>query len=164
MNGHGLRTAIQVLETNQTEFGRFLDVDVRTVRRWCRPGHKVPGPVEQAISAWLRLRRYGMRRQLAFFRMADFEIGARSTSSETAGVPWEVDLRRKYARLGSVQVNFELLPSGGFCPVSYSRKDEPPNLRRDRAIIEAAVHHIRKALSAAQGVDEPHSSELAIAS
>lgn len=170
MDGGELRLALGELGISQTEAARLLEVDARTVRTWCQAGYEAPSVAARAVGAWLRLARYGLawrpdtvdlgdvaktREQLAACRSADFNVGtAVGGALDRIGpgtVPWEVDPQRAWARLGPIQVNFELLPAGGFWLKSYRRDDQKPDAHRDRSYIEDATLQIAAAVAKRAG-------------
>ena len=52
--------ALDELGINQVECARHMEVDARTVRRWCSGETEIPGPISCLIEAWLRLERSGV--------------------------------------------------------------------------------------------------------
>lgn len=61
--------------------------------------------------------------------------------------PWKVDLENCEASTSFLEIGFYRMSNGGFSPATYRRKDGPPNLERDRALIEDAYYCIAKAIS-----------------
>lgn len=151
------------LGLTQTEAGRLLAVDARTVRRWIENPADVPGPAEQALRAWLTLHRMGLPwapdsvdlvkvdyEQIALHRAHVIGLAALLEKVKQRGgpsAPWQVDLDLRRASLGPLQVSFYRLSNGGFSPQSYRRKDGPTDLARDWYLIEDAFSHIAQAIA-----------------
>jgi hypothetical protein len=155
--------SLKHLSLSEPEVARLLSVTPRSVRRWCDGGTEVPGPVEQAVRAWLRLDGLGLAwrpdgvpiwevDQAALFRSHAVELDALIRKVKKRGgpsAPWEVDLHGRTARLGPVEVSFHVLANEGFSPSCYTRKDGPPDLKRDWALLEDAFYCIAAAIGKA---------------
>lgn len=151
------------LGLSQAEAARLLSVDARTIRRWADDPADMPGPAEQALRAWLALDRFGLpwapdsvdlvqhdRGQIAAHRAHAIELDALLTKVEQRGgpaAPWQVDIDKRRATLGPLQVSFYRLRNGGFSPQSYRRRDGPADLQRDWPLIEDAFAHIARAIA-----------------
>ena len=147
------------LGLSPSEAAQLLGVAPRTYRRWL-DGEEIPGPVEQAIRAWLRLheRRLPWRPDSAAIAEDDqdqiarhrehtislSEIIARVEARGGPRTPWTVDRQRSRATLGPMEISFYTLKSGGFSLGSYTRKDGSPDVQRDRELIEDAAYCIAK--------------------
>ena len=144
------------LRLSEAEAARLLSVTPRSVRRWCDGSTEVPGPVEQAIRAWLRLDELGLVwrpdgiaiwevDQTELFREHAIELKALIDKVEKRGgpsAPWEVDLADRRAKLGPIEVSFHVLANEGFSPSCYTRKDGRPDLQRDWGLLEDAFYCI----------------------
>jgi len=162
-----LRAVLSELGLTQSEVAALLSVDERTVRRWADDPVRIPGPAEQALRAWLRLHRLGLAwkpedlpigendtqelaKQIALYRQHAIELDALLRKVEARGgpqTPWKVDLDAHQATLGHMTVHFYPLPNGGFSPAMYRRSDQPPDIERDRSLLEDAYACIAKALA-----------------
>lgn len=158
---------LQELGLSQAEAARLLSVDPRTVRRWAEDPNEIPGPAEQALRAWLALHRYGLPwapgsidpvggdpDQVATHRAHAIQLDALLRKVEERGgpaAPWEVDLNRRRATLGPLEISFYRLKNGGFSPQFFRRKDGPSDLERDRPLIEDAYVHIARAIAQQRG-------------
>lgn len=154
-----LQLHLNRLGLSQTEAGQLLGVAPRTVRRWFE-GEEVPGPAEQALRAWLRLHERNLvwrpdtvaiveddQQQIAGHRRHTIELSDALVRVEARGgprFPWLVDRERQRAILGPMEVSFYKLANGGFSLANYTRKDSPPDVQRDRELIEDAIFHIAK--------------------
>lgn len=144
-----------------TEAAQLLSVTPRTVRRW-QEGEEVPGPVEQAIKAWIRLHERHLpwrpdsvsiaednQDQIARHRFHTINLADVIQRVEARGgarAPWAVDWDQGRASLATMEVAFYKLASGSFSLGPYRRTDSAPNLTRDREMIEDAIYCIAKAL------------------
>jgi hypothetical protein len=125
------------LALSQTEAARLLSVSPRTVRRWAEIPHQIPGPVEQALRAWLHLGRLGLAwrpdvvavgeediaKQIERYREHAIELDSLLQRVKARGGPansWNIDLKRCQAQLGPLRVSFHRLRNGGFSPSFYS--------------------------------------------
>lgn len=152
------------LGLNQTEAAQLLGVAPRTVRRWFE-GEDVPGPAEQALRAWLRLRQHNLpwrpdslvifendQQQIGLYREDAVALSKMLSNVKARGkalLPWVIDLEKCRACLGGsaeIEVWFYRLPNGGFTLSSYSRGDKPAHIRRDLELIEEAAFCIAKEL------------------
>lgn len=156
--------ALATLGLSQLAAARLLSVDPRTVRRWVENPAEIPGPAEQALRAWVRLNEYGLPwspdgvdvvecdpEQVARHRLHTLELNAMLAKVKKRGgpaAPWVIDLDKCKATLGALEVTFYRLPSGGFSPQSYKRRDNiNPDVQRDWHLIEDAFACIAKAIS-----------------
>ena len=142
------------LNLSQIEAARLLSVDARTFRRWVEDPGTVPGPAEQALTAWLSLHRFGLpwgpdtiairqsnSKAVAAYRTEAIDLAALLNKVKKRGgpaAPWTIDLSKCQATLGPLQVSFYRQKNGGFSPQFYRRKDGPPDLQRDWSILEDA--------------------------
>jgi hypothetical protein len=158
MNSAEFRAILNELGLAQTEAGRLLSTNERTVRRWAEGSSAVPSPVERALLAWRKLNRLGLSwrpdevmlselnedeiaKQILLHRqhvigLADVLERIRQRGGPAG--PWKVNLKKRQASLESLEIGFYGMPNGQFSPSTYRRKDGPPDLERDRALIEDA--------------------------
>jgi hypothetical protein len=160
------------LELSPPEAAQLLGVKTpRTVQRWLdgADDEEIPGPVEQAILAWIKLHDLGipwkpdsrsidtndepqisaLRRHAVDLAALIARVEARVARVEARGGPrmqWEVDHSRGRAVLGKVEVSFYKLPNGGFSLAHYTRRDMVPDLHRDAELIEDAAYYIALSL------------------
>ena len=152
------RNMIAELDLSQVEAARLLSVNDRTVRRWAEGISEIPGPVEQALLAWVRLDRVGLpwrpdeitlasldeeevAKQISLHRqhVLDLDSVLRRVSERGGpAAPWKVDLRERRASLGPLEVRFYPMPNGQFSPSNYRRKDSLPDIKRDQPLLEDA--------------------------
>ncbi len=158
-----LEQHLLLLGLSQTEAAKLLGVTGRTVRRWFDDG-EIPGPVEQALRAWLYLHQRDLpwgpdsiavtednRDHIAAERIQASGLPAVLARTEFRGgakLPWKVHVKERYAELGPMRVSFYLLEDGRFSLSVYTRKDMRPNIKRDREFIEDAAYCIDQALKA----------------
>ena len=164
MSNFNLSKTLNLLGLSQVAAARLLSVDPRTVRRWVENPSEISGPAEQALRAWLRLHEFGLPwspdgvdlfegdlEQIAIHRRHTIDLDALLAKVIKRGgpsAPWIVDLEKGKATLGALEVTFYRLPSGGFSPQSYKRRDDiQPNVERDWLLIEDAFLCISKAIS-----------------
>jgi len=157
-----LQQALHRLDLVSNEAAQLLSVSVRTVQRWLE-GEEIPGPVEQALRAWLLLHERRIpwrpdgvslerddRDQIARHREHAIDLSEALRRVEARGgcrVPWEVDRVRCCAVLGPVTVSFHKLRNGGgFSLAWYTRRDRHPDLARDKELIEEASYCIAEAM------------------
>ncbi len=121
------------LALSEAEASRLMSVNPRSVRRWSEGSTEVPGPVEQALRAWLRLEEFGLVwrpdgvpiwdvDQAARFRSHAIELDALIQKVKKRGgpaAPWKVDLANRTAILGPVEVHFHVLANENFSPFCY---------------------------------------------
>ena len=155
---------LATLGLSQVAAARLLSVDPRTVRRWVENPAEISGPAEQALRAWVRLNEYGLPwspdgvdlvecdpEQIARHRLHTLELDALLEKVKKRGgpaAPWVVDLEKGKVTLGALEVTFYRLPSGGFSPQSYKRRDDiKPDVERDWSLIEDAFACIAKSIS-----------------
>jgi hypothetical protein len=157
MTAQQLATCLRDLDIEQPEAAQLLDVDPRTVRRWL-DGEAVPGPVEQAFRAWLRLHKLGVawrpdsvsifeddQQQISAHRLHAIELDEILERVKARGgprLPWHVDRIKCRASCGKMEVTFYKLTNGGFSLAQYRRTDIQPDVRRDRELIEDATWYV----------------------
>ncbi len=137
MTSSEFKECLTRLALSQTEAARLLSVSPRTVRRWIEIPNQIPGPVEQALRAWLHLDRLGLAwrpdviavgeeeiaKQITRYREHAIELDSLLQRVKARGGPatrWQVDLKRCQALLGPLRVSFHRLRNGGFSPSFYS--------------------------------------------
>lgn len=159
MNSDEVQHHLSRLGLSQTEAAQLLGVAPRTIRRWL-DGEEIPGPVEQAIRAWVRLAERNSpwrpdsasiveddQEQIAQLRTHAIGLSdllARVEARGGARLPWIVDRERCRAILGPMEVSYYKLANGGFSLSNYTRKDGNPDVQRDREFIEDAAYCIAK--------------------
>jgi hypothetical protein len=163
-------TCLDDLDLTQSELGRLLGVNARTVRRWAENPEEMPGPAEQAVRAWQRLKRFGLSWRpdsvplgdedgltvmIDSYRKQDIDISAVLEKVAARGgpnTPWQVDLDAGEARLGLMTVYFYETAAGGFAPNSYRRMDgRDLDTERDCQLLEDAYVCIADALEERDG-------------
>lgn len=164
MSNFNLSNTLNSLGLSQVDAARLLCVDPRTVRRWVENPAEISGPAEQALRAWHRLHKYGLPwspdgvdliesdpEQIALHRQYTLELNALLEKVNKRGgpaAPWVVDLNKGKAILEKIEVTFYKLPSGGFTPQSYNRRDDiEPDVQRDWPLLEDAFACIAKAIA-----------------
>jgi hypothetical protein len=83
----------------------------------------------------------GIAAQIASYRKHALDLDALLRRVKQRGgpaAPWKVELRKRLASLGPIDVSFYALTNGGFSPAYYTRKDCPPDQTRDRLLLEDA--------------------------
>lgn len=162
MTAAELRNCLSRLGLTQTEAAELLSVAPRTVRRWADiSANEIPGPVEQALRAWLGLHRLGLPwrpgevdvEQIARYREHAIELYDLLLRVERRGgprAPWQVNIDKGEATLGPMRLSFYKLTNGGFAPGFYRRSDQHPDVTRDWPLIEDAFACIAKALAEAR--------------
>ena len=172
MTAQQLRSHLDGLGLSQTDAAKFLKLTARSVRAYAQEqGTPVPQPVAIALNLARQLRRLGQwwqpqrastctlqplwaqereaaaRRRVYDLRVPEIlaKIGARGGPV----TPWDVDLERGRATLGTMRLEFTMLPHGGFVPLAYQRTDMPPVPGRDWALLEDAYACIGRALDKA---------------
>jgi len=156
---------LSVLRLTLPEAAQLLGVSERTVRRWS-DGEGVPGPVEAALRAWLRLDQQYLpwkpdavsilgndQAQISRIRDHDHLLDALMREVEARGGPqtfWSVDLVKQRATHGPAEVGFHLLEQGGFSPISYRRVDRPGSHDTDLFEIQDACYCIAQAIARAR--------------
>jgi hypothetical protein len=163
MSANELAKGLKRLALSEVEAGRLLSVTARSVHRWSDGSTEVPGPVEQALRAWLRLDELGLVwrpdgiaiwevDQTELFRHHAIELDALIQKVKKRGgpaAPWEVDLVDRTASLGPIEVRFHVLANENFSPSCYTRKDCRPDLKRDWGLLEDAFYCIATAIGKA---------------
>ncbi len=152
--------ALRFLHLTQAEAAKLLGVDARTARRWAE-GTQLPGPVQAALFAWVRLHKNQLPWRPGSLGIASHDkehCAARSAKAlmidaaiekvEKRGGPmnaWIVDFHQRRAISATMEVTFTPLVTGGFCPNVFTRTDRLPDLSRDRPLIEDAAYCIARA-------------------
>ena len=170
MSRSEIAEALRRLGLEHKEAAKLLSVDIKTVARWLDGSTDVPGPVVQALRAWMRLeeahinwRPDGLELRIMTNKDRDEQIRLmrehvvslddvmqRVRSRGGPAAPWKVDLKAHRAELaGTMVVSFYALPNGNFSPNSYRRTDKEPDYERDRPLIEDAVACIAEAVGKA---------------
>lgn len=167
MNKISLAGCLKQLDLSNEEAAHLLSVDIRTIKRWLDGAdEKIPGPVDQAIYAWLRLQHYGIPwkpheisygenqpdfwDQVVLFRKYAVQVSDILKRVEEKGgpsAPWEVNLRSRIATLGPLRISFDRLSNDNFSIAMYSRSDRRADLDRDRHLIEDAFACIAEKLA-----------------
>ena len=164
MSNFNLSETLNLLGLSQVAAARLLSVDPRTLRRWVENPAEISGPAEQALRAWHRLHEYGLpwspdgvnliesdSEQIAIHRRHAIDLDAlllRVKKRSGPSAPWAVDLIKGKATLEALEVTFYKLPSGGFSPQTYKRRDNiHPDVQRDWLLIEDAFACIAKAIA-----------------
>lgn len=145
---------LSALRLTQTEAAQLLEVSDRTVRRWLE-GEEVPGPAHAALRAWRELQSRNLawrpdsvtiaeddQEQIALHRhhaMGLADLLTRVDARGGARTPWVVDVAKREAKLGPIEVGFYVLQSGGFSLSTYTRRDRRPDATGDRPLIEDAA-------------------------
>jgi hypothetical protein len=158
MLNQALINTLNELVLTKTEVAKLLSVDIRTVMRWVDNSAKMTGPAEQTLQAWLRLHRIGMpwrpdgidsvlsdfdeiAEKIKIYRHNAMQLNTILKKVKERGgpsAPWKVDLKKNVAILGPIKIWFCRLHNGLFSPSTYSRSDCPPDLMRDKTLIEDA--------------------------
>lgn len=167
MTPNEFRRSLEELQLSQAGAAVLLSVSSRSVRRWAEESGDIPGSVEQAIRAWLRLERLGLTwrpdsqsiaeeeteqiaEQIAAHRRHTIGLDALLERVKTRGgpaAPWRVELKRRRAVLGPIELSFYPLRSGSFSPGFYTRTDNVrPDLKRDWHLVEDALACIAEAV------------------
>ncbi len=161
--------ALERLRLSTKEAAALLSVDPKTALRWQQGVTDIPGPVEQALRAWLRLDAMGLpwhpgaallglseeeaAKQIRRHREENLklvEIIDRVRANGGPAAPWKVDLKKRSASLGGViEIGFYALKSGGFSPQAYHRLDRNSDIERDRQILEDGYVAIADAIAKA---------------
>ena len=159
MTSAELSEHLSSLSLNQIQAAQLLGISARTVRRWAE-GEEIPGPAEAALRAWRRLAERNLpwkpdsvsivqddQDQIARHRQHTMDLDGLLRRVEGRGgpsIPWVVDVPGSKATLGSLEVSFYKLLSGGFSLSTYHRSDAPADLQRDWPLIEDAAFCIAK--------------------
>jgi hypothetical protein len=172
MNGPEFSASLVKLRLTHWEAATLLSTSVRTVSRWAESAGEVPGPVEAAVRAWVRLQEHALPwraddlsvlPKVADSKLAEHIAAYRNHAIDLArllervkarggpAAPWQVELRNHEATLGPIRVSFYRLHDGGFSPQSYSRRDNVgPDLVRDHALLEDAWYCVAQAIAEEQ--------------
>lgn len=169
MTSSELRQNLSRLALTEVEAAQLLSVSPRTVRRWIEAPAEIPGPAEQALRAWLRLESLRLpwrpdgialgednpeklSRQITEYRRHAMDLDTILQRVEDRGglsAPWIVDLECRRATLGTLQISFYALANGGFSPSTYTRSDQPPDVKKDRSLIQDGFAAIALAIAKA---------------
>ena len=149
-----LAETLSALRLTQTEAAQLLGVSDRTMRRWFE-GEEVPGPAQAALRAWRELHSRNLawrpdsvtiadddQEQIALHRnhtMGLADLLSRVDARGGARTPWVVDVAKREAKLGPIEVGFYVLQSGGFSLSTYTRRDRAPDAAADQSLIEDAA-------------------------
>lgn len=189
MSAIELREALAVLGLSQEEAALHLGVAPRSMRRWLQ-GEAIPGPAEAALRAWLKLELRGLAwrpdsvtlfehdsEKIAVYRQEAMHLNELLERVKARGgsrLPWKVDIANGQASMEWAHLSFYKLQNGGFSPSTYRRSDQdaPPDLERDRDLIEDGLYCIAsafekckrraRALRAAAVYSRAHSSVLGV--
>jgi hypothetical protein len=167
MTAQEFARSLSALNLTIADAAQLLDVSERSVRRWSE-SEAVPGPVEAAIRAWMRLNERFLpwkpdsisifdddREQIRKMRDHSAELDVLMREVEARGGPhnpWSVDLARQRATFGPAEVGFYRLQSGSFSPSTYRRLDRTP-LDADRLDIQDACYCIAQELGRARAIN-----------
>jgi transcriptional regulator with XRE-family HTH domain len=153
------------LNLSQDELAYLLNVNPRTIKRWLEKPSEIPESVKQAMTAWLRLKKFGLSwrpdasilpeeeviKHLEKFISHSIildDILQRVKERNGPSIPWVIDLKKRCATLGPIQITFYVLANNNFTPSMYIRTDElGPDLERDKLLIEDAIACFAKAVS-----------------
>lgn len=166
MSGNELGQILDRLALSEAEAAVLLSVNRRSVRRWSDGSVDVPGPVEQALRAWLRLDELSLawkpdgipiweerwKDQIRLFRDHSQELKAVIDKVEKRGgpaAPWQVDLGGRTATLGPIELSFHVLANESFSPSMYRRRDGRHDLKRDWPLLEDAFYCVAMAIGKA---------------
>lgn len=162
-----VRQSLAELQLNQQEAAKLLGVSPRSVRRWLQ-GEAIPGPAEAALRAWRQLEQRGLawrpdsvtlyednQERIAVYRQEAMKLDAlleRVIARGGPRLPWKVDIEEGRATMEWASLSFYKLQNGGFSPSVYRRSDEnaPPDLERDRELIEDALYCIASTFQRAE--------------
>ena len=162
MSAIEVREVLTALDLNQEEAAKQLGVAPRSVRRWLQ-GEAIPGPAEAALRAWLKLEEGGLAwradsvtlfenhsERIAAYRQKAMHLNGLLERVNARGgprMPWKVDIAAGHASMEWAHLYFYKLQNGGFSPSTYRRsdRDAPPDLERDRDLIEDGLYCIAKA-------------------
>jgi transcriptional regulator with XRE-family HTH domain len=166
MVGSELTKILVALNLTPADFAARLGVAGRTVRRWQTGEQAIPIWVVEVFDAWRQLHAagvpwgadlesiwYGDDDQVRRHQDHDKALAAVLRQVKARGgpaAPWRINLRQHSATLGQMSVRFYRLASGSFSLQNYRRGDVPPDVRRDRALIEDAVFAFSEAVGAAR--------------
>lgn len=155
------------LGISQVEAAKLLSVTPRTLNRWAEKPHEISGPAEQAFRAWRRLQHYNLPWRPDGIHLAEndpilcdkighlrnYSIGLEDMLKlvpkyDGVNLPWQVDLKKRIARLETIIVDFNILKDGSFTPTTYRRTDQKPCTNCQ--LIEFAVIAIQKSIMLSQ--------------
>lgn len=175
MTADEARQALDTLGLTREQAARLLRITDRTLRRYLEDdseeGGGIPGPVEQALLAWLALNERGLPwrpdalplntflpehlARLNMLRQHVLECVERVDGRGGSNLPWDIDEQRGVAKLGTMSLYFYVLPSGGFVPQGYARSDKAPDLERDKSHLEDGIAAIAQWLKTIELPVEP---------
>ncbi len=149
------------LQLSPVELARLLSVTPRTIHRWMEKPEEISGPAEQALHAWLTLKKYNLpwrpdcvnlpflsdaelAKQIALHRL--HAIGVENIIEKVMvrgglSLPWQVDLDKGRVKLERViEVMFHEVHGGFFDLTGYRRIDNGPIAYTDNQyLIEDAI-------------------------
>lgn len=164
-----LQHCLERLGLSDGEAALLLSVDRRTVRRWRANPAEIPGPAKQALRAWVRLDERGLAwrpdsvaigednpvdlaRAIVEYRNHAIKLDSLLNRVKVRGgpaAPWVVDLAKRRADLGALSITFYPTANGGFSPQGYTRRDIPPDIKRDWHLIEDGFAAVAEAVAKA---------------
>lgn len=167
MSSEELRSCLSRLCLSEGDAARLLSVDPRTIKRWQSKPGELPGPAEQALRAWVRLEELGLSwrpdgvalgldkpdvlaNQIIAHRRHAIELDAvlqRVKEKGGPAAPWVVDLDKRRATLGDLEITFYATKNGSFSPNTYSRSETQPDLARDRSLIDDGFASIAREIA-----------------
>jgi hypothetical protein len=166
MNNTKLTKILANLNLTPADFAARLGVAGRTVRRWQAGEQAIPIWVVEVLDAWRQLHAagvpwgadlesiwYGDDDQVRRHQDHDKALAALLRRVKARGgpaAPWRINLRQRSATLGQMTVRFYKLASNSFSLQNYRRGDVPPDVFRDRALIEDAIFAFSEAVGAAR--------------
>lgn len=153
-----LSKILEELGITRMELSDLMCVNIRTVNRWVETPQEITGPATQALLAWKKLKKLGMSwrpdsvdipeglfdevsTQIRVHRCKTVNINLLIGDEKKKNGPslyWNVDIENCVATMGPARVTFYLINYELFCPISYIRLDGPPDLNRDKAILQDA--------------------------
>jgi hypothetical protein len=150
-----LASCLERLRLTRSLAADLLQVDRRTLGRWLDGTQEVPGPAEQAFRAWLKLDELGLAwrpdsrsiltkppQELAAHLAHAIGLVALIKRAKARGAPptpWLIDLKKRRAMLGPIELSFHPLRNGSFSPASYTRRDREPDVDRDWSLLEEGI-------------------------
>ena len=156
------------LDLTQSELAKLLQVNPRTVRRWADCPEEMPGPAEQVLRAWLRLKSFGLpwhphkeilpmeintslAELIDDYRAQRYEIVTpaieRVRREGGPKMPWRVEINKGTAKLGLLTVEFYEVDGGKFSPQTYYYDDgRDIETERDCLLIDDAYACIQNTI------------------
>ena len=165
MNSGKLKESLALLGIDSQDLAHFLDVNLRTIKRWMADEISIPTGVIRLFEAWIMLHKIGLpwrpdgekfitpnalKQQIALHNQAVLELTEIIKKVNKRGgpaAPWVVNLGMKRATLEKMWISFYTLPNGGFTPQSYGRSDRNPDFERDRPLLEDGFVCIAEAIA-----------------